>query len=316
MNRNIKVLVVTGQYPDSFNPLINIFIKEQVDSLIERYQDLEIQVFNIHTEINKLNYLKRRSKFKQFVNQNNFDIVHYHYGLTALIGLNQNIKAKQIITFHGSDLNMVMLHRIVSKLAVMQFDHSIVVSVPLLNEIKFRNHSVISCGVNTDLFRPMDKTECRRLLGLPVEKKLILFPGAKTNPIKNFKFLERVLLHLDKEKFEVIELKNIQRKDVPLFLNSADVVTLTSLNEGSPQVLKEAAFCRVPIVTVDVVDVAFILEGSNNSHIVERDEKLFAQKIIQVVEQPGNSGFKNLEGFDSEVISSKIYTLYTSLISP
>lgn len=316
MNRKIKVLVVTGQYPDSSNPLANIFIKEQVDSLIERYTDLEIQIFNIHTEISKFNYFKRRNEFKKFVSQNNFDIVHYHYGLTALIGLYQNIKAKQIITFHGSDLNMVMLHRAVSKLAVKQFDHSIVVSSPLLMEIKLRKHSVISCGVNTDLFRPLDKLKCRELLGLPVEKKLILFPGAKTNPFKNYKFLEKVLLHLEKEKFEVIELRNIQRKDVPLFMNSADVVTLTSLNEGSPQVLKEAAFCGVPVVTVDVVDVAFILEGSNNSHIVERDEKLFAQKVMQAVEHPGNSGFKNLDEFDDKVISSKIYTLYTSLISP
>jgi glycosyltransferase involved in cell wall biosynthesis len=100
---------------------------------------------------------------------------------------------------------------------------------------------------------------------------------------------------------------------VPVYMNAVDVMTLTSLNEGSPQVIKEAAFCGTPIVSVDVVDVGYLLEGSSNSHIVDRDENVFAEKILEAFNRGENTGFKNLSEFDDRVVSSKIYDLYKYL---
>ena len=148
----------------------------------------------------------------------------------------------------------------------------------------------------------------------PLEKKLILFPGNKKNPVKNYAFLERTLKFLNRTQFEVVELTNILRNNVPVYMNAVDVVVLTSIKEGSPQVIKEAAFCGVPIVAVNVGDVAFVLEGSNNSHIVERNEKLFAEKIFEAMDRAENTGFKNLSEYDNKVVSSKIYNLYKYLI--
>lgn len=312
MNTKLKILVVAGNYPDG-TTLANIFIKEQVESLMYNYPQLQVDVFNISSNISKKFYISRRKEFREYTMTNVYDIIHYHYGLTTLIGLFQELTGKQIITFHGSDINDIKLHKFISRIAAKQFDHSIFVNNEMAKKIKSRAYSVIPCGVNTDMFKPLEKKECRKKLGLDFNKKYVLFPSSKIHKLKNYRFVEKSISFLKSTNVEILELTNIKRNLVPLLFNAIDVVVLTSLNEGSPQAIKEAAFCEIPIVSFDVGDVRKIIEGSTNSHIVEMNEKLFGEAIGAALNLGVNTGFRNLLEYDNKLISSKLFDVYNSV---
>lgn len=70
---------------------------------------------------------------------------------------------------------------------------------------------------------------------------------------------------------------------MPLWLNASDVVLLTSLHEGSPNVIKEALACNVPIVSVDVGDVSERINGVNGSYIAKANPQDLAGKLRLVV---------------------------------
>lgn len=313
MNTKLRILVVAGNYPDG-TTLANIFIKEQVESLMNNYPQLQVDVFNISSNISKKFYISRRKEFREYTMTNVYDIIHYHYGLTTLIGLFQELTGKQIITFHGSDINDIKLHKFISRIAAKQFDYSIFVNKDMAMKIKSRAYSVIPCGVNTDMFRPLDKNECRHRLGLDWNKKYILFPSNKIHRLKNYRFIERSVSYIRSANVEILELINIKRDLVPMLFNAVDAVVLTSNNEGSPQAIKEAAFCETPIVSFDVGDVRKIIDGSSNSHLVAKDEKLFGEAISRALDSDVNTGFKNLHDYDNNVISSKLFDVYNKVL--
>ena len=68
-------------------------------------------------------------------------------------------------------------------------------------------------------------------------------------------------------------------------MNAADVMIFASLREGSPNVIKEAMACNLPIVSTDVGDVREILTGVHGCHIVARDPKTFAKAILEIIKE-------------------------------
>ena len=74
---------------------------------------------------------------------------------------------------------------------------------------------------------------------------------------------------------DVVFLGEINNTDIPNILNCADVFVFASFYEGSPNVIKEAIACNIPVISTDVGDVKNVLDGVDNCYIVKRDEKDF-----------------------------------------
>lgn len=75
------------------------------------------------------------------------------------------------------------------------------------------------------------------------------------------------------------ELNGFSREQVNWALNASDCLLMTSLNEGSPQVIKEAMLCGLPIVSVNVGDVEAVLGNLSGHYICSFAPKDVAEKL-------------------------------------
>lgn len=138
-----------------------------------------------------------------------------------------------------------------------------------------RPSATIPNPIDTTVFRPLDKMECRRALGLPTDKKLILFGAAKVADIrKGYRYLVEALRiianafptvashtelvvfgHVDKEmkdfgvdfNFHSMDFIASTERLVQLY-NAADVFVLPSLQDNLPNTVVESMACGTPVV--------------------------------------------------------------------
>ena len=87
------------------------------------------------------------------------------------------------------------------------------------------------------------------------------------------------------KKVQLVAVYNKTPEEVCTYMNAADCLLLTSVSEGSPNVIKEAMSCNCPIVTTNVGDVTERLENLEGCHVVDsRDPKELAEAIRKALE--------------------------------
>ena len=148
----MKILIVCSTKSGS----ITAFVKEQVDSCAQN-SSFQFEYSEIYSG-GVLGYLKGYSRLIKNIVFGKYQVVHAHYGLSAFIACLQPFKPV-VITFHGCDVNDPKT-RWISKIAYKLCKHAIFVEAEMpakLNATK--NYSIIACGVNTELFKPIDKTD-------------------------------------------------------------------------------------------------------------------------------------------------------------
>src|SRR5690606_2964302 len=150
----------------------------------------------------------------------------------------------------------------ISSVAARRADATIVKSRNLCEALpsELQNRAfIVPNGVDTDYFAPMNREECRGLLGWPPDARIVLFNAAHGMPSvrKNAALARDVLERIRTHASDVI-LKTMSRNpvhEVRAMLNAADCLLVTSIHEGSPNIVKEAMACNLPVVSVDCGDV-------------------------------------------------------------
>lgn len=266
---NMKILFVCSKNSGK----VASFIVEQAEAV--QQAGLEVDFFTIEGKGWK-GYLSNRPLLIKKIKEFKPNVIHAHYGLSGLLANTQR-KVPVITTFHGSDINDPEVFRF-SKWAIRLSAWNIFVSEKNIQAAKVKHkYSLIPCGVNTNLFKPIDKQVARNELGLKPDEKLVLFAGSFDNPVKNSALALQAINFLPEVR--LLELKNYSREEVALLMNAVDVCLMTSLNEGSPQFIKEAMACNCPIVSVDVGDVKEQIEDVENCFITEARPEKIAEKI-------------------------------------
>ena len=242
-----------------------------------------------------------------------YDLVHANYGLTAPMALAQP-RRPVVLSFWGSDLlgNVGRLSRRCARRA----DAVIVMSRAMADEVGTDCH-VIPHGVDLDLFRPIPRRDAREAVGWERDGRQVLFPYAAKREMKDYPRAERVVEAVRARTDEPVALRTLHgvpHARMPLYLNAADALLLTSKSEGSPNSVKEAMACNLPVVATDVGDVAERLAGVDASHVCRSDEEL-RDGLIDVLERgEPSTGRAAVESLGLERMGERIRDVYESVI--
>jgi glycosyltransferase involved in cell wall biosynthesis len=201
-----------------------------------------------------------------------------------------------------------------------------------------RPHAVILSGVRKDLFYPMDRSACRRELGLPGDAKIIGIAGAldMSRGIDTlFAAFETLAakdprLHLAlagartaRQKLptgqRVHDFHLIAHGKVPVFLNALDLAVVcyrrTAQGEYSfPQKAYEIIACGIPLVAAAVGSMNELLhdypdcryEPDKSDSLAASIRRQLEQKIIVKIAAPSwADSARRLNDFFQEIISKK-----------
>jgi glycosyltransferase involved in cell wall biosynthesis len=311
MGDKIQVLVVTNTYPSEARPGDTPNIKDQVEDL--RRLGASVDVLYIDGS-RKLNYLWGALKiFSLSFTSKKYDVLHAFYGHSGALAQLQK-KYPVIVTFLGSDLLSEKDSRI-GQYAARKADGVIVLTDEMRTE-SGRDARVIPFGANAHIFKPYPKHEARLELGLPQDKKLILFPWKPTRPEKRYWLAEEAVALLDHYyDVELIAIYNMPREVVSKYMSACDALILTSRHEGSPLAVREAIACKLPVVAVDVGDVRSIVEQFNGGFIAERNAQAIAEKLSLALDS--NQAFFDMSSsaYDSLSAAKQVLAFYQQMLA-
>lgn len=255
------------------------FNLEQAASL--RRRGIEVEFFLVERP-GVRGYASSVAPLRQAVRESGCDVVHAHFGLSGLLSGLQRLRPV-VTTFHGSDVGYVRT-RGLSFLASRLSRHSIFVEAGMVRRLGLRHgYSVLPCGIDLSTFTPLDRDECRRTLGIAAEARVVLFSGRFDVPRKNAELARSAVAQVPGA--HLVELRGYDRATVCRLMNAADVLLMTSHLEGSPQVVKEALACDLPVVSVDVGDVREIIGETEGCHLAPYDASALATRLRLVFER-------------------------------
>ena len=302
----MRILIVASGNHYALAP----FVTEQAEALIQEGNTVEMFLVKGH---GVAGYLKNFRQLKETIARFGPDIVHAHYGLCGLLCTMQR-RVPVVITYHGSDVNDPYLLPL-SRIAMRRSAASIFVSQRMRERAgRWARRAIVTpCGVNFQLFPLVDRAEARRRLGLQPDGQYVLFGGSFGNVVKN------ALLALDACSLlpdaHLLELHKRTRKEVALLMNACDALLLTSFIEGSPQVVKEALVCNLPVVSVDVGDVAEHIERTHGGVVVDDVPEKIAAALAPLLEFPRRTDAREkMSQYDNRVIAERICNLYNTIL--
>jgi glycosyltransferase involved in cell wall biosynthesis len=309
----MKILVFTNMYPIPEMPSFGTFVQTQVESL--RKEGVEVDVLFVNGRKNTLNYLWAFPRFWARILTHRYDLIHSHYFHTNMIARLQFLYPV-VFTNHSGE-TVSKRDRIPSRIVSSLADRVIAVSQDTKEVGHLTNAVVIPCGIKFDLFKPVPQKQAREELGLPLDKKLVLWAGEYFRPEKRFDIVQEAVALL-KEKRPETELVLVSGKPlsaVPAYMNACDVLLLVSDVEGSPMVIKEAMACNLPIVSVPVGDVPEVIGDTEGCYLCSQDPQDVAQKL-ELALQWGKrtNGREKIGHMEIGAISRRIISVYEELL--
>lgn len=303
----MKILVVVSGNHGQVAP----FVVEQAEAL--RQAGCDVQMFKVEGH-GILGYLRNLRVLKTQIQEFSPDVVHAHYGLCGLLCTLQR-KVLVVVTYHGSDINNRRILPL-SRIAMRRAAHNIFVSKKLMQKAGNPRHSiVIPCGVDTAVFRPMQRDDACRTMQLNPAQRYVLFAGAFDNEVKNPQLAKDACALLP--EITLLELKGYNRTEVAMLMNAVDCLLMTSHSEGSPQVVKEALATDLPIVSVDVGDVASLIDGTDFGAVTERSPKALATALTSFLDHPSRTNGRDLivrKKFYNTAIAQSLLSIYAKQI--
>ncbi len=292
-----------------------------------------------------------------------YDLVHSHYWLSGSVGMRfaSQWKVPHAVMFHTlgavknrfpvgdaeSALRLEAERELADKsrliISATETEKSELIRLYQAPEERIK---IVPCGVNSNLFRPLDRIEARTALGLG-EGKIILFVG-RIEALKGIDNLVRAMGLLKvpgdvrllviggdgHSRTEIERLKDltietgssrsiefigtVEQTKLPLYYSAADVSVVASYYESFCLVILESLACGTPVVSSPVgVAPEVIRQGENGFLTADNTPESLAAGLDAVLgarELNKNTVRQTAERFDWESIARQVESQYLELL--
>jgi teichuronic acid biosynthesis glycosyltransferase TuaC len=255
----VRVLVVTNFMPDASAPQRGRWVQDQVDEV--RRHGIDVDLFTFPP--GRGEYLPATRRLRVLLRRQRFDLVHAHYGLAGWVARLAGA-SPLIVTFHGTDVRHHIVGQLSRRLA-WRVDLVAGVSRALFEPEDDRpglpavpGSAVLPCGPDLDRFGPRPRAEARRALGLNPDGRYLFFPANPARPEKRHDRAAEVTAACGAE---LLRGGSIEPEQMPLWMNAANAVIITSDYEGFGMATVEALACDVPVLSTPVGIAPYALGG-------------------------------------------------------
>ena len=319
----MKVLIVTAMYPTAENPAFGSFVRSQVEFL--RMAGVGVDVLVLKGRYRKLIYPKGIFQLRRRLE--GVSLVHAHYAYVGAVARTQ-WKVPVVLTYHGDDAlgtftdqgRTSTKSRIIAagcRSLARYLDAVIVQSKQMASRFQYGKVHIIPHEVDLETFHPTSKRDARMQLGLSDSKKYVLFAANPNVPVKRFP-LAKIAIDLLKQKDSDVELIVTFREPQPrlaLYMSACDALVFPSYQEGSPNIIKQAMACNLPIVATDVGDVGDVIGNTKGCYICEPTPEAFARALGELASSPmrtnGREDVKHLAG---PIVARRVIGLYEEVL--
>ncbi len=282
-----KVLFVTSEWPFQNQPFRAPFVKV----LFEQLQKInpEIELYSKPLKRNYLRLLNSRNKIKRIVKSNEIEHIHA-FGLNSLQMVPKQLNSICSVSLIGSDVYGVVgkngkytlfgnllfqlsKHRLKKLYGIRSVSGKLLAEVDALIS-KSQKIEVFPDGVSLKNFPYISKEEAKERLGLNQSIKYVFFPSNINRGVKNFSYAQEIL-KLVKAMNPCVELLLtglVDHSQMNLYYRAAEVTLLTSIHEGSPNVIKESIYCKTPVVSTDVGDVKQLIKILDFGKVISQND--------------------------------------------
>lgn len=299
---------------------------------------------------NEKDWLTYAEKMADFLSKTAMDysLLHAHRafpeGYAAML-IKKRYGIPYIVTSHGGEIHSSLtdLKKYIP-LILNESCKSIFVSKALMEEaikIGFSGETgiVIPNGVDTSLFRPLNKSEIKKELGIDKNTKCVGFVGnlvpvkradklsdifhkissifPKTNFVVVGDGYLRKQIESETKDLKILFTGRLHPEEVPYYMNSMDVMILPSRNEGFGAVVIEANSCGVPVVGANVGGIPEAI--GNNKMVIDQGfdfEQRFSERVCKVLSSSISQEKLSAKAskYDWKNIAKKEIELYETLI--
>ena len=321
----MKVLAVSNAFPTPSIEAQGIYAWREVLGL----RSLGVEVEDYRSTFRR-DFRGSWKEVRRRIETNRPDLVNVYAGSIGAFAVSLACPVPLVMTFGGPDLlgpaardalserGVGLMAVAFSQVALPNADAIVLRSAQLRRRLlrardRERAH-VIAAGVDVGTFRPLDKAASRRAISWAPDARVILFGASRHRAIKRFDRAVDAVARLAARGVaaQLESCEQIPPERMPLYLNAADCVLLTSQHEGSPNIVKEAAACGCPVVSVPVGDVAEVLEGVRPGRVVEPDGEALATALAEVlsVDRRSNGPDRIREQYALSITAGRVRRVY------
>ena len=359
-NMGMEIDIFTREHSDVVNRIETIGPNVRVIHIAAG--DTEAHVGELYAHLPA--FLKQLNAFREEEGLE-YDVVHSHYWLSSWVGreLSQAMGVPHLVTFHTLGLikmqsragEVEQPERPVVEAEVMASADRIIAFSPHERDAMARLYgadaakvSLVPCGVDLSVFRPLDQKAVRDRLGLNGEK-ILLYVG-RVEPLKGLDLLVETAAQMDSEdgvrvivvgadvngdremdrvkllakerdlEGQIDFVGQVDHKELPLYYNAADVCVVPSYYESFGLVALESMACGTPVVATRVGGLSTIIQHGRTGYLKPwRCPDAFANSVEMIIssdglqQSMGTAARKHAEGMGWDTIASMTWDEYTIL---
>jgi teichuronic acid biosynthesis glycosyltransferase TuaC len=311
---SVRVLVVTNFMPDAGAPQRGRWVRDQVDEVRKRGLDVDLFAF----PPGRGEYVPATRRLRALLRRERFDLVHAHYGLAGWVARLAGAKPL-VVTFHGTDVRHHLVGHLSRRLA-WRCDLVAGVSRALFEPEDGRpglpavpGSAVLPCGPDLERFEPLPRAEARGRLGLDPEGRYLFFPANPARPEKRHDRAAEVAAACEAD---LLTGGSIEPGQMPLWINAANAVLVTSDYEGFGMAAVEALACDVPVLSTPVGIAPYAVGGVVGCLCAPFDVDAWvavAQRHLDSAD-PRVGGAARASGLSAGAMAERVIEAYRALV--